>query len=181
MIWRSFGLPCFIAWIFHYIKRHKKPPRKGEVPAICGRRGSSPHVRGGSISRRGLNQSTGNRAQLAWARTSKRTNTPIPSYSSGGGPGEGKTAIAASGGCAWLSFSTETSGHRPRRLRLRMLLLEKRPPPELSPRSSPPQSPLVCLHHGFRHLGRLRDSGVTDGKGGKLTYLRGNRNAGELL
>ncbi len=47
-----------------------------------------PHVRGGSVSRRGLTQAAGIRAQLAWARTSEEADKLIPSYSSGGGPGE---------------------------------------------------------------------------------------------
>ena len=45
--------------------------------------------RGGSVSRRDHNQLARKRAQLAWARTSKREDQSIPSYSSGGGPGEG--------------------------------------------------------------------------------------------
>ena len=47
------------------------------------------HVHGGSVSRRGLNQPAGNRAHLAWAHKSAGKVKPIPSYSSGGGPGEG--------------------------------------------------------------------------------------------
>ena len=54
-----------------------KPPLKGEVPAACGRRGSSPH--------RDHNQLTRNRTQLAWAHKSEGTHKPIPSYSSGEG------------------------------------------------------------------------------------------------
>ena len=71
---------------------HAKPPLKGEVPALGGRRGSvppAPHGRGGSVSRRDHNQATGIRAQLTGARTSEGRTKPIPSYSSGGGPGEG--------------------------------------------------------------------------------------------
>ena len=45
--------------------------------------------RGGSVSRRDHNQLARKRAQLAWARTSKREDQSIPSHSSGGGPGEG--------------------------------------------------------------------------------------------
>ena len=48
----------------------------------------SPHGRGGSVSRRDLNLLAGKRAQLAWALNAKRATKPIPSYSSGGGPGE---------------------------------------------------------------------------------------------
>ena len=44
--------------------------------------------RGGSVSRRDLDQLTGNHAQLAWGRNCGGTDKPIPSYSSGGGPGE---------------------------------------------------------------------------------------------
>ena len=44
--------------------------------------------RGGSVSRRDLNQLAGIRAQLAWARKSKGKLKLIPSCSSGGGPGE---------------------------------------------------------------------------------------------
>ena len=44
--------------------------------------------RGGSVSRRDHNQLAGNRAHLAWARKSKGKLKLIPSYSSGGGPGE---------------------------------------------------------------------------------------------
>ena len=80
--------------------------------------------RGGSVSRRDRNPKTRKRAQATWVRKFAGAVKLIPSYSSGGSAREGKTAIAASGGRAWLSFSTETSGHRPRRLRLRKLLLE---------------------------------------------------------
>ena len=41
--------------------------------------------RGGSVSRRDLDQLTGNHAQLAWARTSQRAVKSIPSRSSGEG------------------------------------------------------------------------------------------------
>ena len=44
--------------------------------------------RGGSVSRRDHNPLAGIRADLAWARKSEGTHKPIPSYSSGGGPGE---------------------------------------------------------------------------------------------
>ena len=54
--------------------------------------------RGGSVSRRDHNSKTRKRAQLAWALKSGGKFKPIPSRSSGGGPGEGKTAIAAGGG-----------------------------------------------------------------------------------
>ena len=43
---------------------------------------------GGSVSRRDLNLLAGNRSQLPWALISKRKVKPIPSHSSGGGPGE---------------------------------------------------------------------------------------------
>ena len=43
--------------------------------------------RGGSVSRRDLNQLAGIRAQLAWARKSKGKLKLIPSYSSGEGSG----------------------------------------------------------------------------------------------
>ena len=50
----------------------------------------SPHRigRGGSVSRRDRNQVAGNCAHLAWARNAKGKVKLIPSYSSGGGPGE---------------------------------------------------------------------------------------------
>ena len=48
-----------------------------------------PHGRGGSVSRRDLNQLAKNRAQLAWALNSKGKDKPIPSYSSGGSAREG--------------------------------------------------------------------------------------------
>ena len=48
-----------------------------------------PHGRGGSVSRRDLNQLARNRAQLAWALNSKGKDKPIPSYSSGGSAREG--------------------------------------------------------------------------------------------
>ena len=41
--------------------------------------------RGGSISRHDHNQTTGNSDHVAWARTSKGTDKPIPSYSAGAG------------------------------------------------------------------------------------------------
>ncbi len=44
--------------------------------------------RGGSVSRRDHDHLTRNRTQAAWAHNSKGTLKPIPSYSSGGGPGE---------------------------------------------------------------------------------------------
>ena len=44
--------------------------------------------RGGSVSRRDHNQAAGNCAQLAWGHKSEGKVKPIPSYSSGGGPGE---------------------------------------------------------------------------------------------
>ena len=44
--------------------------------------------RGGSVSRRDRNQVAGNCAHLAWARNSEGRVKLIPSYSSGGGPGE---------------------------------------------------------------------------------------------
>ena len=64
------------------------------------------HGRGGSVSRRDLDQAYRRPPVLAWVRKSEETHKPIPSHSSGGGPGEA-------------------------------LLLEKRPPPEFSPRSHP--------------------------------------------
>ena len=45
--------------------------------------------RGGSVSRRDHSQVYWKRAQLAWARTSKRAVKPIPSHSSGGSAREG--------------------------------------------------------------------------------------------
>ena len=79
----------------------KRPPP--EFPCVS----AMLHVRGGSVSRRGRILLARNRARLAWERTSKGTDKLIPSYSSGGGPGEA-------------------------------LLLEKRPPPEVSPFTSVP-------------------------------------------
>ena len=46
-------------------------------------------VRGGSVSRRGLNQFAGNRAHLTWGRTSKGTAKLIPSCFPGGSAREG--------------------------------------------------------------------------------------------
>ena len=43
------------------------------------------HVRGGSVSRRGLIRLAGNHTHLAWARKSVGKTKPIPSYSSGEG------------------------------------------------------------------------------------------------
>ena len=75
----------------------------GEADAARGWRSllagtSTLHVRGGSVSRRGLIQLAGNRAQAAWAHKPGGKAKLIPSYSSGGSAREGKTAIAASGG-----------------------------------------------------------------------------------
>ena len=44
--------------------------------------------RGGSVSRRDHNQFAEKRTHLAWALKSEGKTKPIPSYSSGGGPGE---------------------------------------------------------------------------------------------
>ena len=60
----------------------KRPPP--EFPCVP----SMLHVRGGSVSRRGLILLARNLARLAWGRTSKRTDKLIPSHSSGRGPGE---------------------------------------------------------------------------------------------
>ena len=46
------------------------------------------HGRGGSISRRDLDRAYQRPPALAWARKSEETRKPIPSHSSGGGPGE---------------------------------------------------------------------------------------------
>ena len=60
----------------------KRPPP--EFPCVS----SMLHVRGGSVSRRGLILLARNLAHLAWGRTSKGTDKLISSHSSGGGPGE---------------------------------------------------------------------------------------------
>ena len=69
---------------------HAKPPLKGEVPAkrAEGFRSPAPQGRGGSVSRRDHNQAAGIRAQPAWAHKYAGKDKPIPSHSSGGGPGE---------------------------------------------------------------------------------------------
>ena len=51
-------------------------------------RGEALDGRGGSVSRRDLNQLARKHAQLAWGLNSKGKDKSIPSYSSGGGPGE---------------------------------------------------------------------------------------------
>ena len=51
-------------------------------------RGETLEGRGGSVSRRDHNQLARKRAQLAWGLNSKGKDKSIPSYSSGGGPGE---------------------------------------------------------------------------------------------
>ena len=51
-------------------------------------RGESLDGRGGSVSRRDLNQLARKRAQLAGARKHEESVNSNPSYSSGGGPGE---------------------------------------------------------------------------------------------
>ena len=95
------GRTCFARSILPILlERTKKPPLKGEVPA---KRAEGFHPqrcngRGGSVSRRDLNPKTGKRAHLAWAHKPGEKVKPIPSRSSGGGPWEGKTAIAAGGG-----------------------------------------------------------------------------------
>ena len=91
-----------------FLNRNKRPSAAPiEVADASLREAASPGVpvlifplegRGGSVSRRDHNQLAGSRAQLAWMRKPEGSVKPIPSYSSGGGPGEGKTAIAASGG-----------------------------------------------------------------------------------
>ena len=69
--------------------------REGARGGASLREAASPGVpqrcngRGGSVSRRDLNPKTRKRAQLTWARKSKGTHKPIPSYSSGGGTGAG--------------------------------------------------------------------------------------------
>ena len=57
-----------------------KPPLKGEVPALGGRRGSvpsAPQGRGGSVSRRDHNQAAGIRAQQTGA-TCQKEESPRP-------------------------------------------------------------------------------------------------------
>ena len=49
----------------------------------------TPHVRGGSVRRRGLNQAAGTRASLAWGRKFGGKVKLIPSCSSGGSAREG--------------------------------------------------------------------------------------------
>ena len=68
-----------------------KPPLKGEVPATGGRRGSSPapHVRGGSVSRRGLNQAYWEHTQSQADPPKKKRRTSSASRSSGGSAREG--------------------------------------------------------------------------------------------
>ena len=79
----------------------RPPPhlRRGEIPSLppsAEGGGSSAsadgggyahpsHVRGGSVSRRGLTQAYRRPPALAWARKSEGTYKPIPSYSSGEG------------------------------------------------------------------------------------------------
>ena len=76
----------------HLAHLRAKPPLKGEVPALGGRRGSFPTLQ---RSRRLCQPprpqlaETGKRAHVAWARTFEGRVKPIPSYSSGGGSGEG--------------------------------------------------------------------------------------------
>ena len=64
-----------------------KPPLKGEVPAIGGRRGSfpTPQGRGGSVSRRDHTQAYRRSTALTWVRKPEGTHKPIPSHSSGEG------------------------------------------------------------------------------------------------
>ena len=67
--------------------RHAKPPLKGEVPAVGGRRGSfpAPHGRGGSVSRRDLNQLIENPPHSQAEPTPKQRTKPIANRSSGVG------------------------------------------------------------------------------------------------
>ena len=67
--------------------RHSKPPLKGEVPAVGGRRGSfpKPHGHGGSVSRRDLNQLIENPPHSQAEPTPKQRTKPNASRSSGVG------------------------------------------------------------------------------------------------
>ena len=63
-----------------------KPPLKGEVPAVGGRRGSvppAPQGRGGSVSRRDHNQAAGTRAHLTGGTNSEEATNSNASRSSG--------------------------------------------------------------------------------------------------
>ena len=68
--------------------RHAKPPLKGEVPAVGGRRGSfpKPHGRGGSVSRRDLTQAYRRRTQPTGGINSEATYQANrqPLFGSGG-------------------------------------------------------------------------------------------------
>ena len=133
--------------------------------------------RGGSVSRRDHNQLAGKRAQLAGAHKYAGRDKLIPKPLSGREREGGKDSHSRQWRLSMAVFLNRNK--RPSAAPIEVADASLRE--AASPGVLPPQSPLVCLHHGFRHLGRWRDSGVTDGKGGKLTYLRGNRNAGELL
>ena len=63
----------------------EKPPLPQNLPTLM----PPLHGRGGSVSRRDHNVFARNSAHAAWARKSEGKAKPIPSYSSGGGPGEG--------------------------------------------------------------------------------------------
>ena len=93
----------------------------------------SPQGRGGSVSRRDLNLFAGKRAQLAWALNAKRATKPIPSHSSGGGPGEGKDSHSRQWRLSMAVFLNRNKRPSAAPIEVAELLLEKPPPPEFPP------------------------------------------------
>ena len=75
-----------VAFIFLYSPIRTKNPMA--FPPSDFSRSPSLQGRGGSVSRRDHNQFAEKRTHLAWALKSEGKTKPIPSYSSGGGPGE---------------------------------------------------------------------------------------------
>ena len=73
-----------VGWIYNYYKPPQGNKRRQVAAALLAAVTTTKLI--------------GERAHLAWARPPKRAVKSSPSHSSGGGPGEGKTAIAASGG-----------------------------------------------------------------------------------
>ena len=66
-----------------------KSCQTGSVPRLASAdaKSLSPQGRGGSVSRRDLTLAYRRSTALAWALNAKRATKPIPSHSSGGGPG----------------------------------------------------------------------------------------------
>ena len=79
-----------------------KPPLKGEVPAICGRRGSFPHaakvaaaLSAAVTTAKPIEDAPNEQGRIVWRKSQLE---PQPLFGRRGLGRRGKTAIAASGG-----------------------------------------------------------------------------------